>query len=170
MSKLLTLLSKDQVPAITGRSQIQDGYGDNAVIDFDFAVDSIAGSAVSRTVVQVRLDMEMFDTPDPNFVRPVPGNLSLIGIRENDTRVVLRSAPIGTDGSVSFISSTASAGEFTLVRSVQLALTGNSQFTRYAIAITETQASIGAALLLNDAAEEGGPRAVLTLVPSPFGS
>lgn len=168
MSKILTTISRSEVSEIPGRTIIQDGFGQNAILDFEFEVDSIAGSAVSRAVVDVRVDLTAYDNPPPNFIRPIPTVIDLIGIDPDGVRRVLRSAQIGTSGRVSFVSTTASVGEFTLVRSVQLAVTGNSQFDRYAVAIADPQASIGAALLYNGTAEEDHPEAVLTLVPSPY--
>lgn len=168
MSKILTTISKSGVTEIPGRTIIQDGFGQNAILDFEFEIDSIAGAAVSRAVVDVRVDLSAYDNPPPNFVRPLPAVIDLIGIAPDGVRRVLRSAQIGSEGRVSFVSSTASVGEFTLVRSVQLAVTGNSLFDRYAVAISDPQASIGAALLYNGTATEDQPEAVLTLVPSPF--
>ena len=169
MSKLLTTLTKTGgLEASSGQTAIQDGFGDNAVLDFNFEVDSLAGSAISRVVVNVSVDLAAYDDAPAHFVRPLPQRLDLIGIRENGTRRLLRSASIGEDGSVSFVSTTASAGEFTIVRSVQRAVTGSSQFEKYAVTIVESQAAIGAALIDNSASESGGPDVIITLVPSPF--
>ncbi len=168
MSKLLTILEKHSNPNIPGRTQVQDGFGDNAILDFDFEVDSIAGSAVSRAVVDVRVDLSIIDSPPPDFVRPIPTSLSLIGIRADGTRRILKSATIKVEGRVSFVSATANAGEFTLVRSVQLAVTGNSQFEKYAITVSASQAAIGAVLLFNASANEDVPEAVITLIRTPF--
>ncbi|MFV1980950.1 MAG: hypothetical protein ACC655_07340, partial [Rhodothermia bacterium] len=98
MSKLLTTLRKHSAAEIPGRTQVQDGFGDNAILDFDFQVDSIAGSAVSRAVVDVRVDVSIFESPPPDFVRPIPTSISLIGIREDGTRRILKSASIRTEG------------------------------------------------------------------------
>ena len=168
MSKLLTALSKVPGPSIEGRTPVQDGYGDNAILDFDFEIDSIAGSAISRAVVDIRVDLSPFEDAPPDFVRPVPVSIDLIGIREDGTRRSLRSVPILADGKVSFISTTASAGEFTLVRSVQLAVTGSSQFEKYAVTVAQPQAAIDAVLIYNASALEDQPEAVVTLVLTPF--
>lgn len=168
MSKLLTTLVKSNAPTIPGRSQVQDGYGDGAVLDFDFEVDSIAGSAISRTVIKVRADLSIFDSPPPDFVRPVPTSLSLIGIRPDGSRVLLQSSSIPAEGPVRFVSTTANPGENTMVRSVQLAVVGESQFEKYAITVVESQASIGAALVYNASADEDVPEAVVTLTRTPF--
>lgn len=168
MSKIVTTLSKEPGPPVFGRTALQDGVGDNAVLSFDFDVDSIAASAVSRSVLNARIDMTAFDSAPLNFVRPVPAQANLVGIETGGVRRVLLSAPIGSDGRISFVSTTASAGEFTFVRSVQRAVTGNSQFGKYAISIAEAQAAIGSALLYNSEADEDSPTAVVTLVTTPF--
>lgn len=168
MSKILTTMTKEAGPAIPDRTVLQDGIGDNAVLDFGFEVDSISASAISRTVVEARVDLSVFEDLPSNFVRPVPTKIDLIGIEPDGTRRVLRSAVVQTEGQLRFVSNTATPGEFNLVRSVQLAVTGNSQFDRYAIAIAETQASIGAALLYNGEAVDDAPSAIITYIPTPF--
>jgi hypothetical protein len=168
MSKLVTTLSKEAVPVIAGRTQVQDGFGDNAVLDFDFDVDSIAGAAISRTVVGIRVDMTIFDLAPQDFFRPIPSKLQLVGIREDGTRRILHEATILTEGYTTFASSVASSGEFTLVRSVQLAVTGTTQFEKYAITTAQSQAAIGSALIYNASAGEDAPEAIVTLTPTPF--
>ncbi|MFC2085620.1 hypothetical protein ACFLRO_00245 [Bacteroidota bacterium] len=168
LSKLVTTLSKEPAAPIVGRTAIQDGFGDNAVLDFEFEIDSIAGSAVSRAVVDIRVDMSIFESPAPNFVRPIPTSLSLIGLRDDGTRRVLLQSSVRDEGRVSFVSSSATIGEFTLVRSVQLAVTGRTDFVKYAISIVEAQASIGSALIYNASSLEDGPEAVITITPTPF--
>ena len=81
MSEILTTLQKDVVPVVDGKSIVQDGFGENAILDFGFSVDSIAGSAISRTVVEVYVDLSVYENPPPNFVRPVPLSLDLVGLR-----------------------------------------------------------------------------------------
>ena len=87
---------------------------------------------------------------------------------KNGTRRILRSAQILADGRVSFVSTSATAGEFTLVRSVQLAVTGNSQFEKYAVTVAQPQAAIDALLIYNASAIEDQPKAIITLVQTPF--
>jgi hypothetical protein len=168
MSKILTTLTKESEPDHADRTVLQDGIGDNAILDFGFGVDSISAAAISRTVVEARVDLSVFEDLPANFVRPIPSQIDLVGIEPDGTRRVLRSAVIQNEGRLRFVSNSATPGEFTLVRSVQLAVTGNSQFEKYAIAIAGTQAGIGAALLYNGESVEDAPSAIITLVPTPF--
>jgi hypothetical protein len=168
VSKIFTHVRRhDDANIPAGRAVIQDGIGESAALSFEFDEDSLRGAAVSRAVVELFVDQETMDEVPANFVRPIPPQFDFVGVREDGTSRVLRSTVIG-DGVIRFVSTTAAPGEFTILRTVQQAATGNPEFDEYHVRITEAQAAINSILVFDPDAGESTPRAILTVTVSSF--
>ena len=168
LSKIFTHVSRhDDANIPAGRAVIQDGVGESAALSFEFDEDSLRGAAVSRAVVELFVDQEAMDEVPANFVRPTPAQFDFVGVRADETSRVLRSSVIG-DGVIRFVSTTAVPGEFTILRTVQRAATGNPEFDEYRVRITEAQAAINSVLVFDPEADENTPQAILTVTLSSF--
>ncbi len=168
VSKIFTHVERTGDGAIpAGRAVLQDGTGQGLGFDFNFAADSIQGSAISRVVIELMIDQETLgDTPE-HFVRPAPAQFDFLGIREDGTTQLLRSAVAGSE-SIRFVSTTAATGERTILRTVQRASAGNPDYVTYRVVISETQAAVNPILVFDSSADSDNPKAILTLTPNAF--
>lgn len=151
-----------------GTAFIQDGTGQNLSLDFDFQADSISGTAVSRAVVELAVDRASMDAVPQDFFRPAVTQFDFMGVREDGTTFLLRSAILGEDDTIRFVSNTAAAGQPTIVRTIQRAAAGNEEFTRYRVRLADVQAAINSVLVFAPGPDEKAPHAVLTLTPTVF--
>jgi hypothetical protein len=168
LSKIFTHVERlDDANIPDGRAVLQDGVGQLLSLDWDFEADSIAGAAVSRAVIALTIDKETLDGAPEHFVRPTPPQIDVVGVRDDGTSRLLRSA-LPTEDAIRFVSTAAAPGELTIVRTVQRASTGNSEFKEFRLGISEVQAAVNATLVFAPGADDNAPVAILTVTPNSF--
>lgn len=169
ISKIFTHLDRSGDGNIPdGRAAIQDGIGQNLSFSFDFQADSIQGAGISRAVIELTVDQASMDDVPENFYRPAPTQYDFLGVREDGSVALLRSAVLGADNTIRFVSSSAAAGESTIVRIIQQAAAGNTEFTEYRTRIGEVQAAINSVLVFAPGSDQRAPHAIVTATPNSF--
>ena len=114
---------------------VRDGSGRALQLNLPLGADSLRNSALSQARLVVRLDTVALQAD--GITRPVPEQLSLVGVREDSTRAVISSAAVAS-GEVAFTGTT-------ITRLIQDTIFGSPLFERYDVIVPASPVTVDVA-------------------------
>ena len=135
--------------------------GLNETVRIYFNLEDLDTLAVAGAAVQLDVDRSLTDTP--GFLRPVPDELALLGVREDSSRVFLARARLPDDGDTyTFTSASLSA-------TIQRAVLGDPEFIRFEVGAPSAPLSLDVLPLIVGPppltpTEDRRPRLVVTAI------
>ena len=130
----------------------------------NFDDEALEDQALARGLIRLNIDPDAVESSS-SFARPLPENLALFGLTEDDTRFGITSATLNEE------TNTYSFGSTNLTAILQDILLGNALFVRFEAKTTTSPISLGVLpLVLGPPPADGDPdprpRVALTVVPT----
>lgn len=143
-------------PPVDGRIRIQDGTGMGLTLSFD--LDTLGLASINTAFLRVNADTLAVEAR-PGFVRPLARELALFGFIDGEDPVFITTATLNEENQ------TFSFGSPLLTDLIQDLVLDNSELDGFAIGFPSAPSSLDVVPIAG-LGMEGGPRAVVILIPN----